>query len=167
MPQKSRVYPRNSDIPVLVRELCTRIAKLDAMPSQHLLVAEDPGASARLLGWLQAERRLVLTAGERAEIIGLVVDTAARRRGVGTLLINAVQQWALAANLGQIVVRSNVVRDASHEFLSGPWLQPREDAAYLCQVLGWLAAGARVRTCRGNPSCRAPLPSDAGCCRSS
>jgi GNAT superfamily N-acetyltransferase len=102
--------------PVLVRELCTRMAKLDAMPSQHLLVAEDPAADARLLGWLQAERRLVLTAGERAEIIGLVVDAAARRRGVGTLLINAVQQWALAANLGQIVVRSNVVRDASHVF---------------------------------------------------
>jgi hypothetical protein len=35
---------------------------------------------------------------------------------VGTLLVNAVQEWALAANLGQIVVRSNVVRDASHVF---------------------------------------------------
>lgn len=80
------------------------------------MVAEDPAASARLLGWLQAERRLVLTAGERVEIIGLVVDTAARRRGVGTLLINALQEWALAARLGQIVVRSNVVRDASHVF---------------------------------------------------
>jgi GNAT superfamily N-acetyltransferase len=102
--------------PVLLRDLAVRIAKLDAMPSQYLVVAEDPDASIRLLGWLQAERRLVLTAGERAEIIGLVVDAAARRRGVGTLLVNAVQQWALAANLGQIVVRSNVVRDASHVF---------------------------------------------------
>ena len=102
--------------PVLVPELSTRIAKLDAMPSQYLVVAQDTDASSTLLGWLQAERRLVLTAGERAEIIGLVVDAAARRRGVGTLLVNAVQRWALAANLGQIVVRSNVVRDASHVF---------------------------------------------------
>jgi GNAT superfamily N-acetyltransferase len=102
--------------PAPVRELSTRMAKLAAMPSQQLLVAEDPGAHPRLLGWLQAERRLVLTAGERVEIIGLVVDTAARRRGVGTLLVNAVQEWALAAHLGQIVVRSNVVRDASHVF---------------------------------------------------
>jgi len=102
--------------PVLVRELATRIARLDAMPSQYLVVAEAPDAGSRLLGWLQAERRLVLTAGERAEIIGLVVDAAARRRGVGTLLVDAVQQWALAANLGQIVVRSNIVRDASHVF---------------------------------------------------
>jgi len=100
--------------PVPVKDMRARIAVLDAMPSQQLMVAEDPGI--RLLGWIQVERRLVLTAGERVEIIGLVVDAAARRRGVGTLLVNAVQQWALAENLGAIVVRSNVVRDASHEF---------------------------------------------------
>jgi len=99
---------------VLVRDVRARIAVLDAMPSQQLMVAEDPGI--RLLGWIQVERRLVLTAGERVEIIGLVVDAAARRCGVGTLLVNAVQQWALAENLGELVVRSNVVRDASHEF---------------------------------------------------
>jgi GNAT superfamily N-acetyltransferase len=100
--------------PILVNDIRARVAVLDAMPSQQLMVAEDPGI--RLLGWIQAERRLVLTAGERVEIIGLVVDTSARRRGVGTLLVNAVQQWTLAENLGAIVVRSNVVRDASHEF---------------------------------------------------
>jgi GNAT superfamily N-acetyltransferase len=99
---------------VPVRDARARIAVLDAMPSQQLVVAEDPGI--RLLGWIQVERRLVLTAGERVEIIGLVVDAVARRRGVGTLLVNAVQQWALAENLAEIVVRSNVVRDASHEF---------------------------------------------------
>jgi GNAT superfamily N-acetyltransferase len=99
---------------VPVRDARARIAVLDAMPSQQLVVAEDPGI--RLLGWIQVERRLVLTAGERVEIIGLVVDAVARRRGVGTLLVNAVQQWALAENLAEIVVRSNVVRDASHDF---------------------------------------------------
>jgi GNAT superfamily N-acetyltransferase len=62
------------------------------------------------------ERRLVLVAGARAEIVGLVVDAAARRRGVGTLLVNAAEQWARAANLADIVVRSNVMRDASHGF---------------------------------------------------
>jgi GNAT superfamily N-acetyltransferase len=100
--------------PVLVRELCARIAALDEIPSQHLAVAEGSGAT--LLGWIQVERRLVLVAGERAEIIGLVVDAAARRRGVGALLVNAAQQWARAANLAEIIVRSNVVRDASHVF---------------------------------------------------
>jgi GNAT superfamily N-acetyltransferase len=100
--------------PVAIKDMRARIAVLDAMPSQQLLVAEGPGTG--LLGWIQVERRLVLTAGERVEIIGLVVDESARRRGVGSLLVNAVQQWALAENLGAMVVRSNVVRDASHEF---------------------------------------------------
>jgi len=100
--------------PVRVPELLARIAKLDEMPSQHLVVAAVPGG--KLLGWIQVEHRLVLAAGERAEIVGLVVDATARRRGVGTLLANAAQQWARAAKLEQIVVRSNVVRDASHVF---------------------------------------------------
>jgi GNAT superfamily N-acetyltransferase len=100
--------------PILVKDVRARIALLDAMPSQQLMVAEDPGIG--LLGWIQVERRLILTAGERVEIIGLVVDAATRRRGVGTLLVNAVQQWTLGENLAAIVVRSNVVRDASHEF---------------------------------------------------
>jgi GNAT superfamily N-acetyltransferase len=100
--------------PVLLRDLCVRIAALEGLAAQQLMVAEDPGG--RLLGWIQVERRLSVTAGERAEIVGLVVDAAARRRGIGTLLVNAAQQWAHAAHLGEIVVRSNVVRDASHEF---------------------------------------------------
>jgi GNAT superfamily N-acetyltransferase len=100
--------------PVLVREVCARIAALAEIPSQYLAVAEGPGAA--LAGWIQVERRLVLVAGERAEIIGLVVDAAARRRGVGALLVDAAQQWARAANLAEIIVRSNVVRDVSHVF---------------------------------------------------
>jgi GNAT superfamily N-acetyltransferase len=45
-----------------------------------------------------------------------VVDAAARRCGIGTLLVDAAQQWARAAGLSEIIVRSNVVRDASHVF---------------------------------------------------
>jgi ribosomal protein S18 acetylase RimI-like enzyme len=100
--------------PARVPDLAARIAVLHEMPSQYLAVAEVPDAT--LLGWIQVERRLVLVTGDRAEIVGLVVDAAARRCGVGTLLANAAQQWAHAAKLGQMVVRSNVVRDASHEF---------------------------------------------------
>jgi N-acetylglutamate synthase-like GNAT family acetyltransferase len=100
--------------PVLLKDLCVRIAALEELPAQQLLVAEDPGGA--LLGWIQVERRLSVTAGERAEIVGLTVDAAARRRGIGTLLVNAAQQWACAVHLGEVVVRSNVMRDASHVF---------------------------------------------------
>jgi GNAT superfamily N-acetyltransferase len=100
--------------PVLVTEVVARIAALAEMPSQFLAVAEVSAAG--LLGWIQVERRLVLAAGARAEIVGLVVDASARRRGVATLLANAAQLWAGDADVAQIVVRSNVARDASHAF---------------------------------------------------
>jgi GNAT superfamily N-acetyltransferase len=100
--------------PVLETELRTRIEALAAMPSQYLAVAQGPGAN--LVGWIQAERRLVVATGERAEIVGLVVDAAVRRCGAGTLLVNAAQQWARAAKLAGIIVRSNVARDGAHVF---------------------------------------------------
>jgi len=104
--------------PVEVSTLHARIAALQALPTYYLAVAEEPAA--RLLGWIQVERRVIVAeARERAEIMGLVVDAAARRRGIGTQLVNAAQQWALDANLPQILVRSNVVRDASHAFYAG------------------------------------------------
>lgn len=100
--------------PVVINDLRARITALSAMPAQYLAVAQGSGTN--LVGWIQAERRLVLATGERAELVGLVVDAAARRCGVGTLLVDAAQQWALAAGLAEIIVRSNVARDASHVF---------------------------------------------------
>jgi GNAT superfamily N-acetyltransferase len=100
--------------PVSAAELRARIAALAAMPTQYLAVAQH--SSDTISGWIQAQSRLVLTSGERAEIIGLVVDAAARRLGVGTLLVEAAQQWARDAGVAEIIVRSNVVRDASHVF---------------------------------------------------
>jgi GNAT superfamily N-acetyltransferase len=104
--------------PVEVSRLYARIAELQSLPAYYLAVAEASAAS--LLGWIQVERRVIVAeARERAEIMGLVVDATARRRGIGTLLVNAAQQWALAASLPQLLVRSNVVRDASHAFYAG------------------------------------------------
>jgi GNAT superfamily N-acetyltransferase len=96
-------------------EISACIRDLRAQPAYLLAVAEE--SPAQLLGWIQVERRVIVAeARERAEIMGLVVDAAARRRGVGTLLVTAAQQWARDQLLGEILVRSNVVRDASHRF---------------------------------------------------
>lgn len=98
-----------------VPQLSACIAVLQVLPEYYLAVAEQ--SADRLLGWIQVERRMIVAeASERAEIMGLVVDATARRRGIGTLLVSAAQQWALEARLPQILVRSNVVREASHAF---------------------------------------------------
>jgi len=150
--------------PVAIAELPARIAKLDEMPSQHLVVAAVSGG--KLLGWIQVEHRLVLAAGERAEIVGLVVDAAARRRGVGTLLamprsngralrslsrLSCVQMWCAMLPM-YFIWRS----DTS---------EPRPSISTSSLCLTHVRAGAKP--CQGNPSFRARLPNGAGCCRPS
>ncbi|HEX8777263.1 MAG TPA: GNAT family N-acetyltransferase, partial [Rhodanobacter sp.] len=69
-----------------------------------------------LLGWIAIERRLTLESGERIEIVGLVVDAAARGTGVGRALVTDAEQWARAQGFDAIGVRSNVAREGSHPF---------------------------------------------------
>ena len=61
----------------------------------------------------------MLETGERVEIVGLVVDDAARRRGIGQLLVDAALDWAREIGIGEVIVRSNVARGESHPFYEG------------------------------------------------
>ena len=62
------------------------------------------------------ERRYTLESGEFVEIVGLVVDAAARGHGVGRALVAEAEAWVLEQGFDAIRVRSNVARDASHPF---------------------------------------------------
>jgi GNAT superfamily N-acetyltransferase len=69
-----------------------------------------------VIGWVHvAERQLVMTDRD-AQIEGLVVDEAWRRKGVGHLLLRTAEQWAVQRGHGAIRVGSNIVRAAAHEF---------------------------------------------------
>lgn len=59
---------------------------------------------------------MLLESGERAELVGLVVRSDARRIGVGKALVLAAEHWASAQGLQTITVRSNIVRAESHPF---------------------------------------------------
>ena len=48
--------------------------------------------------------------------MGLVVDSTARRRGVGRELVDVAENWALAHGLSSLTVRSNSARALSHPF---------------------------------------------------
>jgi GNAT superfamily N-acetyltransferase len=95
-------------------EIATRLALLLGSALHFVAVAETPGAT--LSGWISVERRLTLEAGERAELTGLVVTPAARRKGIGRNLLAAAEQWAAALMLPAICVRSNIARTESHGF---------------------------------------------------
>lgn len=97
------------DAPVMMERLRCLLPRQD-----HFIrvVADGPG----LLGWIVAERRLSLEAGDSFEITGLVVDRDAHRGGIGSALVAAVADWVRQQGGARLVVRSNVVRAQSHPF---------------------------------------------------
>lgn len=102
-------YPANAS------EILGRLELLLHRPSHFISVAADE-ASPRLLGWIAAEARNFLILTERVEIMGLVVDSEARRQGVGEALVGEAEHWARNRRVTGIVVRSNIVRPESHPF---------------------------------------------------
>ena len=94
-------------------EMKSRIERLLQSDAYFLAVAEQ---ELRLIGWVAAEKRLLLESGERAEIVGLIVTADARRSGTGLALVNAAESWAAENGMRSISVRSNVARLESHPF---------------------------------------------------
>ncbi|MGF7238593.1 MAG: GNAT family N-acetyltransferase [Frankia sp.] len=93
----------------------SRLAGILKSATQQVLVAV-PADDSRIDGYLGVERRLTLHSDEHVEITDLVVDSAARRSGLGRALVHTAEQWALQHGLHTIVVRSNVMRSESHPF---------------------------------------------------
>ncbi|WP_020667647.1 GNAT family N-acetyltransferase [Amycolatopsis nigrescens] len=96
----------------------SRLAGVLNSATQQVLVSVSADGS-RIDGYLGVERRFLLEEDERVEITGLVVDSAARRSGLGRTLVQAGEQWAVQQGLHTVVVRSNVVRPESHAFYAG------------------------------------------------
>lgn len=96
-----------------------RLESILASATQQVLVAVRPdgGLGGYLMdGYVGVERRLTLHEDEHVEITDLLVDTAARRSGLGRALVSAAEEWASQHALHTVVVRSNVVRTESHPF---------------------------------------------------
>ncbi len=103
-------YPEHPDV------FAARLQRVLSLPEHAVFVAVDGDD---VLGFIAGERRLMIETGERVEIVALVVDERARRRGVGHVLLAAVEQWARQIGLHDLIVRSNVTRLESHPFYEG------------------------------------------------
>lgn len=99
--------------PMSTEEMARRLAVLLPSERHHVVVAAD---AERLLGWTHVEHRSSLEGGDRAELMGLVVDSTARRHGLGRRLLDVAETWTVARGLSSLTVRSNVARELSHPF---------------------------------------------------
>jgi len=100
--------------PMSGEETAGRLAALLVSADHAVLVADSGDGS--LAGWAHVEHRRSLEGGEKAELMGLIVDKDLRRSGVGRSLLEAAQAWATSRSLRSITVRSNVARTSSHPF---------------------------------------------------
>ena len=69
-----------------------------------------------VVGWIHVQALNLLEEDARAEIWGLVVAEAARGTGVGRLLVEAAEKWALMRGLDVMCVRSNILREKARAF---------------------------------------------------
>ena len=100
-------YPADVDV------MSVRLERLLAREDQLVVVAFSEN---QVCGWLQAHACEALESGFRVEIVGLVVAEASRRRGIGRMLVESAETWALEKGSKQLVVRSNTKRAESHSF---------------------------------------------------
>ncbi len=100
-------YPVSAEV---MQERLTRVLKLE----KHVVFVAD--AKGEIVGWTHGAEQEILETGCVCEIWGLVVAENQRGRGVGRLLIQAIEQWALDRGLHEMSVRSNVIRPESHQF---------------------------------------------------
>ena len=118
--------PHSQDAPVLARlagelgypatadEILGRLQRLLGDPENAVIVAEDTETG--VTGWIHVFVCHRLESGPCAEIGGLVVAAGRRGLGVGARLVAAAESWAAEHDLGEIRVRSNVLREGAHRF---------------------------------------------------
>jgi GNAT superfamily N-acetyltransferase len=88
--------------------------RLAALPESHVVfVASD---EERVVGWLHGLHGHSVLHGDRVEIAGLVVSAGSQGRGVGTLLVTHLEQWALQRDVHTVRVLSGSERHGAHRF---------------------------------------------------
>ena len=100
--------------PVSADELRARLSAVAANDQAAVLVATD--AADRPIGWVHVELKRTLVAPLTAQIMALVVDDAARNRGVGKELLAAAEAWASARGCRHMIVGTRVTRQRAHRF---------------------------------------------------
>jgi len=90
-----------------------RIARLTGSRDHGVFVA---CAGDEVIGWIHVSAVEHMQSAPRAEIGGLVVADAWRSGGVGARLVARAEAWARDAGFAELLVRSQIAREAAHRF---------------------------------------------------
>ncbi|HTX69258.1 MAG TPA: GNAT family N-acetyltransferase [Thermoleophilia bacterium] len=93
-------------------EARARLERQSPDPETAVFVAELDG---RVVGYVQAVERRILVVDPFVELGGLAVSPDARRGGVASRLLAAVEEWAAARDVRLVRVRSRRERSDAHE----------------------------------------------------
>ena len=100
-------YDRMADLAGQLGYKCTgrdvreRLGEMQDSDQYLVYVAEFPGGE--IAGWIGAYVFRSVETGSCAEISGLVLDREVRSRGIGKLLLDAVEEWARSNRLSGYV----------------------------------------------------------------
>ena len=100
--------------PATEADITRRYALIHDRSDGRLIVALD--VNAVVVGWIHVQALSMLEADQRAEIWGLIVADTVRGSGVGRLLVEAAEEWAVKRGLDIMGVRSNTLRVEAHAF---------------------------------------------------
>lgn len=108
--------------PATPAEVAHRLGLLDGREDSAAFVAE--GSDESIAGWIQVAGRVLLEAAPYAEIGGLIVDERLRGQGIGRMLLDAAEAWALRRGYDELRLRSNVAREEAHAFYARLGYEP-------------------------------------------
>lgn len=94
-----------SSLEYLIRDNC-----------HEIYVAE---VDCKVVGWIHVSLYMSLVIEEKAIVLGLVVDSAFCRKGIGRELMRRAEIWAENFGCHGLMLKSNVIREDAHSFYCG------------------------------------------------
>jgi GNAT superfamily N-acetyltransferase len=120
--------------PASQNDVRRRLASISqGAPPAAVYVAQLPGGE--VAGWVHIYRCAGLLLPPYAEIGGLVVDEAQRRRGIGHRLMEEAEAWARQHGCQQVRLHSNMVRVEAHHFYERIGYQAAKAQRVYCKSL--------------------------------
>lgn len=119
--------------PIKEEEINSHLTDLLADPDHNIFVAENLDIG--LVGFVHVFVTKRLFLDSFIELGGLVVDGGNRGEGHGMLLLAAAEAWAAEKGCREMRIRSNVIREAAHNFyLNQGYLAHKKQTVFLKRI---------------------------------